>query len=219
MDVRAGDPPSGLSIDTGDGHKPVTAHEWSRSLALQCILHPAKVEPGDDETRAVVEQVRYEPETLRLQAQLARERLAARAAVPVVVGQPRSQNRRAPRPSPSRRTRRAASRGDPSSESDEPEPPLGLSLAQLAGRAGVSPRSMRRLLVDFETDGVVECVGAEYWRLTEFGNAAYGEAFRSIRWGNTPLEPGDDDGLDHCKPGPPKAAAAAPAAACREQWA
>jgi hypothetical protein len=82
-----------------------------------------------------------------------------------------------------------------------------LSLAELCVRSGASPKQMRIYLADFEAKGIAECVGNDLWRLTPAAVAEYVFTFRAIRIGNVPLEPGDDDGLDHCKPGPQKAAA------------
>jgi DNA-binding IclR family transcriptional regulator len=81
-----------------------------------------------------------------------------------------------------------------------------LSLAELCASTGVSPKRMRVFLADFEAAGIVERDG-DRWRLTSAAAAEYAFAFRAIRASNVPLEPGDDDGLDHCKPGPAKAAA------------
>jgi hypothetical protein len=81
-----------------------------------------------------------------------------------------------------------------------------LSIAELC-RSGVSPKVMRRYMADFQARGIVEPAGADSWRLTKSAIEKYGFAFRAIQAGNVPLEAGDDDGLDHCKPGPSKAAA------------
>jgi hypothetical protein len=72
-------------------------------------------------------------------------------------------------------------------------------------RAGVSEAKMERLLADFEAVGIAERVG-DFWRLTDAAAAKYCVPFSEIRGGNVPLEPGDDDGLSHCQPGPPPAA-------------
>jgi hypothetical protein len=110
------------------------------------------------------------------------------------------------------RTRAPVSHGDDS----DPEPPLVgeaaasngcLSVAELARRARVSEKAMRRFLADFAASGTAEPVLGDYWRLTPSFAVEYLPLFRAIRAGSVPLEPGDDDGLDHCKPGPKKVAA------------
>lgn len=123
---------------------------------------------------------------------------------------------RSPRSRPTiRRTRAGTSRAGPGSD-DPHEPPHldeGLSragdclgVAELCARTGVSPKRMRIFLADFEAAGIAECVNADDWRLTPTA-ASYTAAFRAMQVGNVPLEPGDDDGLSHCAPGPQKAAA------------
>ena len=82
-----------------------------------------------------------------------------------------------------------------------------LSLAELCAGNRVDPKRMRAFLADFEAAGIVERVGGG-WRLTSTAAADYVPLFRFIKLTSVPLEPGDDDGLTHCTPGPEKAAAA-----------
>jgi hypothetical protein len=77
-----------------------------------------------------------------------------------------------------------------------------LTAAELALRLRCPVRRAEKLLADFDAAGVAERVNGGY-RLTP----EYALPLRAARSTLVPLEPGDDDGLDHCRPGPRKAAA------------
>jgi hypothetical protein len=76
-----------------------------------------------------------------------------------------------------------------------------LSVAELAASAGTSEVRMGRILAYFEAAGIAERVG-DSWRMTDLAAVRYRGLFETIESGNVPLEPGDDDGLSHCQPGP-----------------
>jgi hypothetical protein len=82
-----------------------------------------------------------------------------------------------------------------------------ITVGELARNTGIGEAKMQRILRDFEASGIAELVG-DGWRLTEAGIADYCVPLTELRAGNVPLEPGDDDGLGHCPPGPPPAAKA-----------
>ena len=77
-----------------------------------------------------------------------------------------------------------------------------LTAAELALRIHCPLHRAEKLLGDFAAAGVAERVNGGY-RLTD----EYARPLRAARETLVALEPGDDDGLDHCKPGPQKAAA------------